>query len=177
MRVEWLLLIVSLLAAMPAHAALATRFEADFDEEIKSWKEIQSQLPPYPQSKDLVLMEGGRAGSHNFYVDTTSISLGEDGVTRYTAVLKASGGATNVTFEGIRCETREHKLYAVGRADGTWVRARNPKWERIVSYTKPYQLMLYREFFCPAPNRPTPPRQAADALKRGVGLAQTPVTD
>jgi hypothetical protein len=177
MRVEWLLLIVSLLAAMPARAALATRFEADFDEEVKSWNEIQAQLPSYPRSKDLVLMEGGRAGSHNFYVDTASISLGEDGVTRYAAVLKASGGATNVSFEGIRCETREHKLYAMGHANGTWARARNPKWERMTSYTKPYQWMLYREFFCPTPNRPTPPKQAADALKRGVGLAQTPVTE
>jgi hypothetical protein len=177
MRVECFLLIVSLFAVAPARAAQSSGFEADFDEEIKSWKEIQAQLPQYPQPKDLVLMEGGRPGSHNFYVDTTSISLGQDGVTRYTAVLKASGGATNVTFEGIRCETREHKLYAVGHADGTWARARNPTWNRIVSYTKPYQFMLYREFFCPTPLRPTPPKQAADALKRGVGLAQTPVTD
>jgi hypothetical protein len=173
MRAECLLLTALLLAARPAHAAQSSGFEADFDEEIKSWKEVQAQLPPYPQPKDLVLMEGGRPGSHNFYVDTTSISLGADGVTRYAAVLKASGGATNVSFEGIRCETREHKLYALGHADGTWARARNPKWERMTSYTKPYQWMLYREFFCPTPNRPTPPKQAAAALKRGVGLSQS----
>jgi hypothetical protein len=170
--------VFALLAALPAQAAQwASRWEADFDEEAKPWKEIQALLPPSPQPKNLVLMEGGRAGAHNFYVDTASISLGEDGVTRYTAVLKTSGGATNVTFEGIRCETREHKLYALGRADGTWVRARDPKWQRVVSHEKPYQWMLYREFFCPAPSRPTPPKQAIDALKRGVGLAQSPAMD
>jgi hypothetical protein len=173
MRVECVLLIAACIAASPARAAVADGFEADFDEETKSWKEIQAQLPPYPQSKNLVLVEGGRAGSHNFYVDTASLSLGADGVMRYTAVLKAAGGATNVTFEGIRCETREHKLYALGHADGTWARARDPKWQRVVGHTKPYQWLLYREFFCPNPIRPTPAKQAADALRRGVGLGQS----
>ena len=177
MRAECVVLIASLFVTAPARAALATTFEADFDEEVKTWKEIEAQLPPYPNAKDLALMEGGRPDSHNFYVDTASISLGQDGVTRYTAVLKTTGGATNVTFEGIRCQTREHKLYATGRADGTWARARNPKWDRVTSSTKPYQWMLYREFFCPSPTRPTSPRQAADALKRGVGLAETPMND
>ena len=167
---------VVLCGGCAAQRAQWAGWEAAFDEETKSWKEIQAQIPSYPQAQNLVLVEGGRPGTHNFYIDTASVTLGEDGVMRYTALLKAAGGATNVTFEGIRCETREHKLYAIGHNDGTWVRARDPKWQRVVRDRTPYQWMLYREFFCPS-RTPTPAKQVVDALRRGVGLAQSPATD
>ena len=32
-----------------------------------------------------------------------------DGVVRYTLVTRTAGGATNVTYEGIRCEGRGHR--------------------------------------------------------------------
>jgi hypothetical protein len=162
-------------AATPAYAALWGSWENDFDEDKKAWKEIEAQIPPYPQPKNLVLLDAGSATSHKFYIDTTSITVGEDGVVRYTTVVKTAGGATNVSFEGIRCSTREQKLYALGRSDGSWVRARDSKWKRILLRDlTPHQWVLYREFFCPQPSMPTPPRQAIDALKRGVGLAQSP---
>jgi hypothetical protein len=153
------------------YAAQWGTWEHDFDEEKKNWKEIEAQIPAYPQTKNLVLLEAGSATSHKFYIDTASISLGEDGVVRYTTVVKTGGGATNVTFEGMRCETREQKLYALGRSDGTWVRARDPKWQRILLRDlTPHHWTLYREFFCPERSIPTPPKQAIQALKRGVGL-------
>ena len=85
-----------------------------------------------PEAQNLVRVDAGQRSSHQFYVDAASVSVGEDGVMRYTTVVKTAGGATNVTFEGMRCETREQKLYALGRSDGTWVRARDPKWQRVV---------------------------------------------
>lgn len=165
-----------------AHAAgaapWASTWEADFDEDTKSWKEIQAQIPAYPKEQNLVRVEAGSETSHRFYVDAASVSVGEDGVVRYTTVVKTSGGATNVSFEGMRCETREQKLYALGHADGTWVRARDPKWQRILLRDlKPHHYMLYREYFCPSPARPTSPRQAIEAMRRGVGLAQSRATD
>jgi len=59
------------------------------------------------------------------------LSIGDDGVVRYILVVKTAGGATNVTFEGIRCDTREQKYYALGQPSGNWTRARNPQWRRI----------------------------------------------
>lgn len=68
---------------------------------------------------------------------------------RYTLVIKAAGGATNVTYEGIRCELRQQKYYAMGRADGNWVRARNPQWRRIESQdVNRHHGVLYADFFC-----------------------------
>ena len=171
MRLERFFLVAALAFAPAALAALATEWEMDFDENTKAWKEIQAQIPPYPNGKNLVLVEAGSETSHKFYVDPASISVGTDGVVRYTTVVKTTGGAVNVAFEGMRCETREGKLYAIGRSDGTWVRARNPKWERIVLRDlKPHTFMLYREYFCPSRAHPTPPKIAVDALRRGVGL-------
>ena len=178
MRLERLLLAAAILFAPPAFAAMATEWEMDFDENSKSWKEIQAQIPPYPKGDNLVLVEAGSETSHKFYVDPASVSVGTDGVVRYTTVIKTRGGATNVAFEGMRCETREGKLYALGRSDGTWVRARNPKWERIMLRDlKPHHWMHYREYFCPSPSRPTPPKVAVEALRRGVGLATSNVVD
>ena len=97
---------------------------------------------------------------------------------RYTTVIKTAGGATNVTFEGMRCETREGKLYALGRGDGSWVRARDPKWQRILLRDlTPHRYVLYREYFCPSPAMPTAPKIAIDALRRGVGLASSRASD
>jgi hypothetical protein len=159
-------------AALPAAGQWAG-WDNDFDEEKKSWKEIQAQIPPYPQPANLVALEVGGAVVHRFYIDTGSLSRGEDGVMRFTAVIKAAGGASNVTFEGMRCETRERKVYALGRNDGTWVRARDPKWTRVVaSEATPHYGMLFRDYFCPSRVNLPHPKEVAAALKRGEPLNQ-----
>jgi hypothetical protein len=124
-------------------------WDADFDADRKPWKELEARIPSYPKAEDLVAFDAGGASPHRFYVDARSLSVGEDGVVRYTLVIKAAGGATNVTFEGIRCELRQQKYYAVGRADGSWVRARNPQWRRIESQDINRQhSVLYADAFC-----------------------------
>ena len=159
------------LLSVPAHAQQRDS-DPESDEEKQGWQEIQAEIPAYPKPENLVQLVTGNAASHRFYIDTTSLSLTEDGVMHYTALVKTAGGATNVTFEGMRCKTREHKLYAVGRNDGTWVRARDPKWQRIeLREPNPYRYVLYREFFCAERTLPTKPQRAAEALKRGIGLA------
>lgn len=124
-------------------------WDYDFDQERKPWRELQAQLPKYPANENLIAFSGAPATGHRYFIDRASISIGEDGVVRYTLVIKTSGGATNVTFEGIRCEAREQKTYALGRQDGTWVRARDPRWRNIEyqSYN-PYHYYLFNEAFC-----------------------------
>jgi len=124
-------------------------WDADFDADRKPWKELEARIPSYPRTEDLVAFDAGGASAHRFYVDARSLSVGEDGVVRYTLVIKAAGGATNVTFEGIHCELRQQKYYAVGRADGSWVRARNPQWRRIESQDiNRHHSVLYWDAFC-----------------------------
>ena len=124
-------------------------WDADFDADRKPWKELEARIPSYPRTEDLVAFDTGGASAYSFYVDARSLSVGEDGVVRYTLVIKAAGGATNVTYEGIRCELRQQKYYAVGRADGSWVRARNPQWRRIESQdVNRHHSVLHSDFFC-----------------------------
>jgi len=144
------LIVAAALAASAAPALAQWReWDADFDADRKPWEEIKAGIPSYPGTGDLVALEVSGASMHRFHVDARSLSVGEDGVVRYTLVIKAAGGATNVTFEGIHCELRQQKYYAVGRADGSWVRARNPQWRRIESQDiNRHHSVLYWDAFC-----------------------------
>lgn len=146
------LLVVAALGATSVRAqqsANFNNFDAEFDENKKEWKEIEAQIPAYPKDANLVAFDAGPATPHRFYIDTQSLSIGSDGVVRYALVIKAAGGATNVTYEGIRCETREQKYYAVGQADGHWTRARNPQWRPIeVQERNRQHSVLFTDYLC-----------------------------
>ena len=134
-------------------AALAQKqwdgWDYTFDREITPWSEMQAQLPAYPSEENLIPLNVNAITTHRYFVDSKSVSTGNDGIVRYTMVIKTSGGATNVSFEGIRCESREQKFYAIGRNDRTWVRARNPQWRPVeFKETLAHHNTLYREYFC-----------------------------
>ena len=155
---------------LPGIAAPAERwhlFESEFDEEKKPWSEIEAQLPAYPRPENLIPFDAGAASFSRFYVDAPSISVGADGVVRYTLLIRGGGGATNVSFEGIRCQTHEQKLYAVGRNDGKWVRARDPAW-RDIAYKdiNRYHWALFDEHFCVNQRQTAPLKTILESLKR-----------
>ena len=174
MRLESALALIMAAVFTSGVHAQSKDWEAEFDEEKKGWQEIQAQIPPYPKPENLIRVQTGSASGHQFFVDPTSISIGQDQVVRYIAVIKTAGGATNTLFEGMRCETKEQKLYAIAHRDGTWVRARASKWEHV--YLKdltPYRHTLYHDFFCANGKTPAPVRQVVDALKRGYGYGRS----
>lgn len=157
-------------AALLFAAALcqAADFDADFDEEKKAWKEIEAKIPAYPKPENLLPFYVSPTTRHRYLVDGASVSVGEDDVVRYALVVKTEGGATNVSYEGIRCATRERRLYAFGRPDHTWSRARNAKWERIEQAAQSqHQWILYSDFFCPDLEIVKTPQEGVAALKAG----------
>lgn len=132
----------------PEAERMAPRFEEDYD--AKKWEEVEHQLPPPPKAESLAEIYVSAATEHRFFVDIDSVSLGKDGVARYTLVVKTSGGATNVSFEGMRCETRERRPYAFGRSDGRWSKARSNAWVYIrEELANRHYATLYKEVFCP----------------------------
>jgi hypothetical protein len=139
-----------------------------FDREIAPWAEMQTQLPPYPVDEQLIPLNVGAATPHRFFVDARSVSMGSDGVVRYTLVIKAQGGAVNVSFEGIRCESREQKYYAIGRNDKTWARARNPQW-RYIEFKEfsAHHATLYQEYVCRGKFMRESTEQIVNALRAG----------
>ena len=125
-------------------------FEQAFDDDTKTWQEVSAKLPPMPKDRDLVGFSVSGATSFVFEIDASTLDIGSDGVFRYTLVATSPQGARNVSYEGIRCATGEKKIYATGRADGTWVRARNAAWTRIEEVGNNRQhAALETEYFCP----------------------------
>jgi hypothetical protein len=141
-----------------------SQFESDFDDETKTWTEIQTELPAAPQDADLVKFLVGGASQYRFALDQKALSIGSDGVFRYTLVATSPQGARNVSYEGIRCETAEKKIYATGRTDGTWARSRTAAWSRIEEVGANRQhAALMKEYFCPDSY---PARKTSDIVAR-----------
>lgn len=164
----WVLLAAQLLAA-PAHAINFSLFESDFEEEKKPWDELQAQLPAYPNVSQALPFEVPPSRPAQFFIDPKSISVGADGVVRYTLITQSSSGSLQVSYEGIRCETREKKLYAFGRTTGEWSRNRFAKWQEIPSTTRdPQHNFLYNDFFCPESFIVDSPEEAVSALVNGI---------
>ncbi|HTP95365.1 MAG TPA: CNP1-like family protein, partial [Burkholderiales bacterium] len=122
---------------------------SDTDED-GNWTEQQLKLPPYPKPADLVQFPVGATGGNRFFVDSTSVNIGADGVVRYTLVIRSPSGAENVSFEGMRCSTGERRVYAFGHRDGTWADARASTWTKLrATDLNNHYSVLYREHFCP----------------------------
>ena len=138
------------------------------DGQEQTGDEQKTELPAFPKDENLAKIQVDAAASFDFLVDLPSVSVGKDGVVRYTLVARSAGGATNITYEGIRCKGRERKLYAFGRADRTWSAARNPQWASISSISvNRAQATLYDWFFCPAQIIVRDAEEARNLLKRG----------
>ena len=128
--------------------------------------EETATLPAYPAEQRLIEFFVAATSEFRFFVDSSSISVGADGVVRYTLVARSSAGAGNVSFEGMRCTTGEVRLYALGR-DGGWVR-RAGEWRAIQPRSvQRWHNALYNEYFClqgePIANR----EEGVNALHRG----------
>lgn len=130
-----------------AHAQ--SEFDEEFDDSDKPWEEVAIQLPPAPKPANLLPFYVSPTATQTFAIDPNSLSVGADGVIRYTLVSTSPSGATNISYEGIRCQTYEYKRYAFGQADGTWGRSRRNKWEAIHGYAdnRP-QAALAKDFLC-----------------------------
>lgn len=139
----------------------------DFTE--KPLEELPLQLPATPKRDDLLAFDPGRRTTLRFFVDPASLAVGTDGIVRFTVVVRGDGAASNVTYEAIRCKTRERKVYAHGRDDGTWRAVRDPAWTKIGASAEieGHRLVLYQEYFCPSRQIIASAREGVEALRRG----------
>jgi len=144
---------------LPARAAL---------EEEKPGEDQVARFPPPPKPENLARIDTGPAGSFEFFIDTESIEVLGKGEFRYTLVARSGTAATNASYEGLRCLTRERRLYAVGRSDGTWVPPRKSEW-RPFSRTEYSQIhvILSADYFCPDRQSVLTVQEAVRAVKYG----------
>ncbi len=135
--------------------------------EAIEWQEATVTLPAFPSDENLVEFPIGSMSKNRFSVDKSSLTIGADGVVRFVLVIKAPGGGTNVTFEGIHCQQRRGKVYAIGHDDHTWSKLHNSEWSVIEN--KPlnrHHAVLNRDVFCPSGAPITSVQEGLNALRR-----------
>lgn len=157
-----------LAAALLAVAGDAAALFGLGDEDKQLPPESETALPAFPQDADLLEFYVSAVTPNRFFIDSRTLAAGADGIVRYALVILTGGGATNVTFEGMRCATGEYKIYATGRGDRSWSATRDPAWRPIEN--KPinrHHAALSKEFFCPLGNPIMSAGEGLDALKRG----------
>ena len=156
--------------ALACFASLAgAQFKSDWEEREaeRSWAEGALTLPAFPKREDLIEFFVSSASDFKFFIDRASLAVGADGVVRYTLVGRSPRGAENVSYEGIRCKTGIYRVYAFGRADGSWAR-RATEWRAIESKSvQRWHHALRREYFCPQNVPIADAAEGLDALRRG----------
>ncbi len=157
------LLVLFLLAGCSTRPAEQSEWERDHRKPEP--EEAQVALPAYPVSARLVEFDMNNAGGFHYYIDPQTLTVDKEGVVRYVLVARSASGVQNVTYEGLRCETAEHRFYAFGRADSTWSRSRGD-W-RPLNSGQPLQRVLYADYFCPQKVPITNAAEGVRALQEG----------
>ncbi len=106
-------------------------------------------LPAAPQKAQLLPFYVSPTTSMDFAIDARSLSVSPEGIVRYTLVITSRAGASNISYEGIRCSTMEKKLYATGKPDGGWSPSRRDTWSAIWDAGANRQhAALVKDYFC-----------------------------
>lgn len=87
----------------------------------------------------------------DFAIDLDSIAIqpSEENEVRYILKATSKQGAVNVSYEGIRCDTHQKIIYAIGMADGSWHRSRKSEWSPInKTGNHLQQTFLAKDYFC-----------------------------
>ena len=135
-----------LLALLAPYASSANTDDADNDA-LKA--ESPVVLPAPFQKNNLLSFYVSPTTTLDFAVDAKSVSITEEGIVRFVLVVTSQSGASNISYEGIRCSTGERKLYAVGQTNGSWTAARRDVWEIIIDRGINRQhAALAKDYFC-----------------------------
>lgn len=151
------------------------RANSEDDLEKKQRVELEVTLPPLPKAGNLIQFEVSAASGSRYFIDAESILVGDDKTVRYTLVIRSASGVDNISYEGMRCDTREQRSYAFGRRDGTWAQPRLSEWREIGSRgSAQVYRELFREYFCPVGGAVRAPKDVVNRLRYGVPIGTPP---
>lgn len=177
MSVRWLPGVFDLLSVGTA-GACALAFAATGDEAFdydpkadpraKPWTETAVTLPHYPQDRDLLPIPLAAGDTLKVYVDRTALARAADGSVRLSLVVESARGARNVFFEGVRCETREYKTYAIGTSERNVAAMKDPVWRPIPrAEHNGFRDYLFRHYLCDNTYRARAPNELVELIVRG----------
>ena len=140
--------IISMQASQAQYKALDPNDEDDPYAE-KFWNEADVKIPTGAPSSDLKPFYVSPNTPLTFSIDAQSLTFDKDEVIRYIVVITSPSGAKQVTYEGIRCEKNEWRLYATMQSDNKWVKSPTSRWQVIAggNYNR-YHAALVQDAFC-----------------------------
>jgi CNP1-like family len=101
-----------------------------------------------PNQKTLIPFYVSQSTIFKFAIDTDSILIGADGVTRYIVVMTSPSGSVQTQYEGIRCDSLQWRLYGT-LENGAWRENPLSTWRTIQSNVpNRYQASLAEGAFC-----------------------------
>ena len=124
----------------------------DFDDsQVEQWKESETGLPPYPRDEHLLAVPLPPTDTLKIYIDRASLSRGPDRVARFSLVVESPSGARSVFYDGLRCETREYKTYAIGSPEQAFTPVKDATWRPIPRpANNAFRYQLYQHYICDA---------------------------
>lgn len=162
-----LLVLAALMFGATLAASQSSGFKSEWElkQEARDWQELGVTFPVPPKG-ELIEFFVSSASSFKFFIDPRSVSVGADGVVRYTLVARSRSGAENVSYEGMRCKNGSYKIFAFGN-DGRWA-ARQSEWRRIEPRSvQRWHNELYLRYFCVEGIIIRSAEEGVDALRRG----------
>ncbi len=141
--------LAAVILAGSAHFASAGVLDDVFGPDDKNWVEVGPETPAPPEPRDLLEFYVSPTTQFHFAIDSRSLTVGPDGVVHYVLVATSSSGARNTSFEGMRCATRELKIYAYLAPNNTFMPRDDPTWKRIDEADANRQrAALFKDYFC-----------------------------
>ena len=139
-------LLAGVLLTLTAGAALA-QFASDPERvaELADWREGEVPPPPAYSTSGLIDIDMPAGSSVKLGVDPKTIAIDQaKGIVRYVVVMRGPT-AVNASYEGIRCNTGEFRVYARQTQGNPWSAGAENDWKSLrlrsgVVVRYPYEL-------------------------------------
>ena len=118
-------LVAGLVMALLVNTAAVAQPEKSDD---VSW--LDAAAAPLEAAR-LVEYFGNESTGNRYWFDLASATAAGQSIVRFSSVIESAAGVRNLRHEAIRCASKERKLLAIGRNDGSWSPTSNPAWIMI----------------------------------------------
>jgi len=161
------LALAGLLLALSAQASEYSRSSNNTNyamDDIQPWAEGKFSIPAYPAAPDWIGFYIGPEVANKYFVDSKSMTVGEDGVIRLILRVQSPSGAENLSVEGIQCADGTYRSYAFGDSiNKRWIESMRADWRKIEYDDKARRAL--REDLCVEKTAPKSAEQASKLLR------------
>lgn len=145
------LILIATTLSMPAWALDEGKFYTDSSDDAEAWREIETVLPPFPTAENWVEFPTTAVATNRFFISTQGLVAGSDGIMRYALKVLSRGGATSISYEGIRCAEWQVRTYATGDINNqNWRKIDNAPWRPVLAnQLNRHHRIILEDFVCP----------------------------